>query len=44
MLGKLNRLWDGTAGYYEPVTNGDAASPEIIFDDGDVVMAWVPAA
>lgn len=27
--------------YYEPVTNGDTASPEIVFHDGDVVMAEV---
>lgn len=29
-------------GYYEPVTNGDAMFPEIVFDDGDIVMEWVP--
>lgn len=28
--------------HYEPVTNGDPAAPEILFDsNGDVVMAWV---
>jgi hypothetical protein len=26
---------------WEPVTNGDAANPEIVFCDGDVVMAEV---
>ena len=29
------------AGHWEPVTNGDAATPEIAFTDGDVVMTWV---
>lgn len=28
-------------GRWEPVTNGDIATPEIVFDTGDVVMAWV---
>ena len=31
-----------SAGYWEPVTNGNVASPEIVFDAGDVVMEWVP--
>lgn len=30
------------AGHWEPVTNGDTAAPEIVFDAGDVVMEWVP--
>ena len=29
---------DLTVEAWEPVTNGDAGSPEIVFDDGDVVM------
>lgn len=28
-------------GYYEPLTNGDAANPELIFLDGDVIMVGV---
>lgn len=28
-------------GYYEPLTNGDASSPELIFADGDVIMVEV---
>ena len=32
-----------TAGHWEPVTNGSVATPEIVFDAGDVVMEWVPA-
>jgi hypothetical protein len=29
-------------GYYEPMTNGDPVTPEILFDaDGDVIVAWV---
>ena len=28
--------------YFEPVTNGDADFPEILFHDGDVVMHEVP--
>jgi hypothetical protein len=29
-------------GRYEPITNGDSASPELVFDsNGDVIMAWV---
>lgn len=28
--------------YFEPVTNGDADFPEIMFLDGDVVMHEVP--
>lgn len=31
-----------STGYCEPLTNGDAASPELIFADGDVVMVLVP--
>lgn len=27
--------------HWEPVTNGDVASPEILFSEGDVVMVWV---
>lgn len=30
-----------TLGHWEPVTNGDVGSPEIVFDAGDVVMEWV---
>jgi hypothetical protein len=26
---------------YEPLTNGDAATPELVFLDGDVIMAEV---
>lgn len=29
----------GESGYYEPVTNGNAIAPELIFGDGDVIMA-----
>jgi hypothetical protein len=28
-------------GHWEPVTNGDADSPEIVFGDGDVVMTFM---
>lgn len=27
-----------STGRWEPVSNGDSANPEIVFDDGDVVM------
>lgn len=27
--------------FYEPVTNGDVGSPEIVFSDGDVVMVRI---
>jgi hypothetical protein len=27
-------------GYYEPLTDGDLTEPELIFADGEVVMAW----
>lgn len=30
-----------TSGHWEPVTNGDSDSPEIVFSDGDVVMTFV---
>ncbi len=29
-------------GHWEPVTNGDPENPELVFDDGDVVMYLVP--
>jgi hypothetical protein len=29
-------------GRWEPVTNGDVGTPEIVFEAGDVVMEWVP--
>ncbi len=29
-------------GYYEPLTTGDHAAPELVFVDGDVVMVFVP--
>jgi len=30
-------------GYWTPITNGDPASPEILFDAaGDCVVGWVP--
>ena len=29
-----------TIGHWEPVTNGDTANPEVVFDDGDIVMEW----
>lgn len=29
-------------GFWEPTTNGDIVTPEIVFADGDVVMAWNP--
>jgi hypothetical protein len=30
-------------GYWTPITNGDPASPEILFDaEGDCVVGWVP--
>jgi hypothetical protein len=28
-------------GYWEPLTNGDAANPALIFADGDVIMVEV---
>lgn len=31
------------SGYWEPLTNGDPATPELIFLDGDVIMMWVDA-
>ena len=31
------------AGYWSVITNGDAASPEVLFDsNGDAIMGWVP--
>lgn len=41
--------WDQAAGHWtprdaprwEPVTNGDPVNPELVFDDGDVVMELV---
>lgn len=39
---RLDALDALTAVYYEPVTNGDPGTPEILFnDDGDVIMAEV---
>jgi hypothetical protein len=29
-------------GRWEPVTNGDVGSPELVFEAGDIVMEWVP--
>jgi hypothetical protein len=29
------------AGRWEPVTDGDVAATELVFEDGDVVMEWV---
>lgn len=29
-------------GRWEPVTDGDVVATELIFEDGDVVVAWVP--
>lgn len=28
-------------GHWEPVTDGDVATPEMVFEDGDIVMEWV---
>ena len=30
------------SGYWEPLANGDTASPELIFGGGDVIMVWIP--
>jgi hypothetical protein len=30
-------------GYFEPLTNGDTTTPELIFAGGDVVMIWKAA-
>ena len=39
----LDELAAAAATHWEPVTNGDSVSPEILFDDdGDVIMAVVP--
>ncbi len=42
MQGDIANIMAGSVGYWEPVTNGDVVTPEIIFSDGDVVMAFVP--
>lgn len=34
-------VWRNSAKYYEPVTDGDATAPELIFAGGDVLMAEV---
>lgn len=30
------------AGYWSPLTNGDATTPELIFADGDTISVWTP--
>jgi hypothetical protein len=30
------------AGRWEPVTDGEVTATELIFEDGDIVMEWVP--
>lgn len=32
---------DERAAYWEPLTNGDATTPELLFYDGDVVMGRI---
>ena len=42
---ELHATADGISdlGYWTPITNGDPASPEILFDaEGDCVVGWVP--
>lgn len=39
--GDVTNIFTGDAGLFEPLTNGDAASPELIFADGDVIMVAV---
>lgn len=31
----------GETGYYEPLTNGNVSSPELVFANGDVIMVEV---
>lgn len=39
-VGPVGPAGSGADGYWEPVTNGDASSPELVFSAGDVLMAW----
>lgn len=38
---KVSNIGGSGGAYYEPVTNGDLTTPEIVFHDGDIVMAEV---
>lgn len=40
---RLDTIEEAGGAYYEPVTNGDSGSPELIFIDGDVVVTRVSA-
>ena len=42
-----NWAWPGlsaadveAAGYWSPLTNGDATTPELVFADGDTISVW----
>lgn len=37
-------LFGQGGGYWEPVANGDPATPEVVFSDGDIVMTWISPA
>jgi predicted secreted protein len=41
LTGEISSHTHAANGQYEPVTNGDADSPEILFYNGDVIMAEV---
>jgi len=41
MSGTTLNATGGTGGYYEPLTNGIAATPELLFALGDVIMVLV---
>lgn len=36
-----NPVIGAAAGYWEPVTDGDVAATELVFEDGDIVMEYV---
>lgn len=37
----INSTGSGSSAYYEPITNGDSAAPELIFYNGDIIMGEV---
>lgn len=41
IIGKVGGGFNSTRYYYEPLTNGNSDTPELIFYNGDIVMAEV---
>lgn len=38
---EVDALFAASSGYWEPLTNGDSTTPELLFYNGDVVMGRI---